>query len=243
MSQNGRNGNGTTPIYKKIQQTILRKVERGYLKPGDVVDSERELARIHGVSLMTARHALAGLEREGLLERRRGTGTFIAPPKIHFNKLMSYTEQMAGRNLVVSSKVLSFKVIKTEHEIAARLALPRTTDLIKVERLRLGASEPFAIETCYMSADEFQGLSGSAVERSSLFSLLQQEYEVEIGHADEEIDATSADSWSGKLLDVPIDAPLLRIRQLIYSTRGKAIIYMLGLYRSDRHTLSCRRFR
>jgi GntR family transcriptional regulator len=242
MSQNGRNGNGT-PIYKKIQQTILRKVERGNLRPGDVVDSERELARIHGVSLMTARHALAGLEREGLLERRRGAGTFIAPPKIHFNKLMSYTEQMAGRNLAVSSKVLSFKIIKTEHEIAARLALPRTTDLIKIERLRQGASEPFAIETCYMSADEFKGLTGPSVERSSLFSLLQKEYEVEIGHADEEIDATSADAWSAKLLDVPIDAPLLRIRQLIYSTRGKAIIYMLGLYRSDRHTLSCRRFR
>jgi GntR family transcriptional regulator len=242
MAQNGRNGNGT-PIYKKIQQTILRKVERGYLKPGDVVDSERELARIHGVSLMTARHALAGLEREGLLERRRGAGTFIAPPKIHFNKLMSYTEQMAARNLDVSSKVLSFKIIKTEHEISARLALPRTTDLIRIERLRQGASEPFAIETCYMSADEFKGLSSSSVARNSLFSLLQQEYELEIGHADEEIDATSADEWSANLLDVPIDAPLLRIRQLIYSTRGKAIIYMLGLYRSDRHTLLCRRFR
>jgi GntR family transcriptional regulator len=242
MAQNGRNGNGT-PIYKKIQQTIVRKVERGYLKPGDVVDSERELARIHGVSLMTARHALAGLEREGLLERRRGTGTFVAPPKIHFNKLMSYTEQMAARNLIVSSKVLSFKVVKTEHEISARLALPRTADLIKIERLRQGASEPFAIETCYLSADEFEGLSSSLVERNSLFSLLQQEYEMEIGHADEEIDATSADAWSAKLLDVPIDAPLLRIRQITYSTRGKAIIYMLGLYRSDRHTLLCRRFR
>jgi GntR family transcriptional regulator len=240
MQQSGRNG---MPIYKKIQQTILRKVERGALKPGDVVESERELARIHGVSLMTARHALAGLEREGLLERRRGTGTFIAPPKIHFNKLMSYTEQMAGRNLAVASKVLSFKVVKTEHEIAARLALPRTSDLIKIERLRQGEAEPFAIEACYMSADDFDGLTSASVERSSLFSLLENEYGVEIAHADEEIDATSADSWSAKLLNLPLDAPLLRIRQLIYSTRGQPVLYVLGLYRSDRHTLSCRRFR
>ena len=88
-----------TPAYKRIQGAILRRIEAGQLKPGDAVDSERELAKIHHVSLITARHALAGLEREGLVRRRRGAGTFVAPPKIHFNKLVSFTEQMAGRAL------------------------------------------------------------------------------------------------------------------------------------------------
>src|SRR5215472_18981369 len=150
MPPNGRNG---IPVYQRIQNTIRDRIEGGELKPGDAVDSERELARIHRVSLMTARHALAGLESEGMVVRRRGAGTFIAPPKIHFNKLMSYTEQMAGRGLAVSSKLLSLSVIDTEQEIAARLALPATSRLIKVERLRLGGDEPFAIETCYLSAD------------------------------------------------------------------------------------------
>src|ERR1700738_3965484 len=154
--QNGRNG---TPAYQRIRSIIWKRIEAGQLKPGDVVDSERELAKIHRVSLMTARHALAGLEREGMVVRRRGAGTFIAPPKIHFNKLMSYTEQMAGRSLSVSSKLLSLGVIDTEQEIAARLALPATSPLIKVERLRLGANEPFAIETCYLSAADFAGLT------------------------------------------------------------------------------------
>src|ERR1700746_3976795 len=106
------------PAYQSIQGTIVKRVERGLLKPGDLVDSERELARIHGVSLMTARHALIALEREGLVVRRRG-GTFVAPPKIHFNKLMSYTEQMSARALAVSSRVLSLGIIHTEQEIAA----------------------------------------------------------------------------------------------------------------------------
>lgn len=240
MRQNHPNG---TPIYKKIQQTILQMVESGHLKPGDAVDSERELARIHRVSLMTARHALTGLEREGLVERRRGTGTFIAPPKIHFNKLMSYTEQMGSRSLPLSSKMLSIKVLKNEHEIAARLALPRTSDLIKLERLREGAAEPFAIETCYLSAGEFDGLRRAPLERASLFSILKNDYGVEIAHADEEIDATSADPWSARLLSIAPGVPLLRIRQLIFSTKGQAIMYVLGLYRSDRHTLLCRRYR
>src|SRR5678816_4851146 len=103
MAQNHRNG---TPAYRRIQGAILKRIEAGQLKTGDAVDSERELAKIHQVSLMTARHALASLEREGIVERRRGVGTFVAAPKIHFNKLMSYTEQMAARSLTAASRIL-----------------------------------------------------------------------------------------------------------------------------------------
>src|SRR5438876_6554264 len=124
-----------TPAYKRIQSAILKRIERGHLKPGDVVDSERELAKIHHVSLMTARHALAALEREGLVERRRGAGTFVAPPKIHFNKLMSFTEQMASRGLSACSRILSSSVIDDKPDIAARLALPSASRLIRIERI------------------------------------------------------------------------------------------------------------
>ncbi|HZQ95571.1 MAG TPA: GntR family transcriptional regulator [Candidatus Sulfotelmatobacter sp.] len=231
------------PAYKRIQDAILKRLESGQLKPGDVVDSERELARIHGVSLMTARHALAGLEREGMVVRRRGAGTFVAPPKIHFNKLMSYTEQMAGRGLAVSSKLLALSVVDTEQEVAARLALPATSRLIKLERLRLGGEEAFAIETCYLSADEYSNLTRARLDRVSLFSILEQDYGLEIAHADEEIDATTADPHTARLLGIPHGSPVLRIRQEIYSTKGRPAIYVLGLYRSDRHTLLIRRFR
>lgn len=231
------------PAYQRIQGTIVKQLELGLLKPGDLVDSERELAKIHGVSLMTARHALTALEREGLVVRRRGAGTFVAPPKIHFNKLMSYTEQMSGRGLAVSSKLISLGTIETEQEIAARLSLPATSRLIKVERLRLGGDEPFAIETCYLSADEFADLTRAKLDRASLFSVLEHDHGLQIAHADEEVDATTADAHSARLLGIPAGAAVLRIRQQIYSTKAKPTLYVLGLYRSDRHTLFIRRFR
>jgi len=240
MAQNGRNG---TPAYKRIRGVIWKRIETGQLKPGDVVDSERELARIHQVSLMTARHALTSLEREGIVERRRGAGTFVAPPKIHFNKLMSYTEQMASRGLVACSRLLCIKLIEKEPEIAARLSLPPNSPLVKVERLRQAANEPFALEACYLSAEDFGGLVSAGLGRNSLFSTLEHDYGIELAHADEEVDATAADARTAELCAVPRGAPLLRIRQVIYSTKGKATIYVLGFYRSDRHTLLIRRFR
>jgi len=231
------------PAYQRIQSAIRRRIDSGQLQPGDAVASERDLAKIHQVSLMTARHALASLEREGVVERRRGIGTFVAAPKIQFNKLMSYTEQMASRSLTAASKVLFAKIMDNEPEVAARLSLPPTSSVIKLERLRHAAGEPFALETCYLSAAEFPGLLYAPVGRESLFGILERNYKVVLGYADEEVDATAADPRIAELLGVPRRDPLLRIRQVIYSTKGKAIMYVLGFYRSDRHNLVIRRFR
>src|SRR6516162_2217049 len=168
MAQNRNGGRNGVPAYKRIQNVIRKRIEGGHLRIGDAVDSERELARIHNVSLMTARHALAGLEREGIVERRRGSGTFVAPPKIHFNKLMSYTEQMGGRSLVAGSKILFAKIIDNEQEATARLSLSPKSKVIKLERLRHAAGEPFALETCYLSAAQFSGLLSEPLQRESL---------------------------------------------------------------------------
>ena len=240
MAGNNRNG---TPVYKRIQNSIRKRIEGASLKPGDAVASERELARLHGVSLMTARHALAGLEREGVVERRRGAGTFVAAPKIHFNKLMSYTEHMSSRGLAPRSRVLVAKVIEDGQEVAARLGLPAASRLVKIERLRLTGEEPFALETCYLSAAEFSGLVSAPLGRSSLFATLQHDFGVELAYADEEVDATAADANLAEQLALPKGAPILRIRQVIYSTKGKATIFVVGFYRSERHTLFIRRFR
>src|SRR4030095_5363480 len=157
------------PAYQRIQLAIRKRIDAGHLRPGDPVSSERDLAKLHEVSLMTARHALASLEREGVVERRRGVGTFVSSPKIHFNKLMSYTEQLAARSLSAASKVLYAKITDNEPDAAARLSLSATTRLIKLERIRHAADEPFALETCYLSSDDFPGLLEAPLGRDSLF--------------------------------------------------------------------------
>jgi GntR family transcriptional regulator len=240
MQQRNRNG---VPAYQRIQSVIRKRIEAGQLRSGDAVASERDLAKQHQVSLMTARHALATLEREGIVERRRGIGTFVSSPKIHFNKLMSYTEQMAGRSLTANSKVLFARIIFDEQEVAARLALPPNSGVIKLERIRHAAEEPFALETCYLSASAFPDLLNAPLGRESLFKILERDYQVELGYADEEVDATAADPRTADLLGVLRRDPLLRIRQLIYSSKGMTIMYVLGFYRSDRHKLMIRRFR
>lgn len=237
-----RNRNGE-PAYRQIQNAIRHRIDSGHLKPGDPIPSERDLARNYHVSLMTARHAVLELAHDGVVERRRGAGTFVALPKVHFNKLLAYTEQMASVGLPAHSRTVSIEVVDGEYEIAARLGAPSGSRLARLERVRLAGAEPVALEICFWPADEFQPLMDAALDHNSLFAILENKCGVRLAYADEEIDGTTADSQISELLCIPRGAPLLRIRQVIFSTTGKAALYVTGFYRSGRHTIRIRRFR
>ena len=239
IQQNGKE----PPAYRRIQNAIRQRIESGQLRPGDVVDSERELAKLHSVSLMTARHALAGLAHEGVVERRHGAGTFVSLPKIHFNKLLSYTEQMSSLGLAACSRIVSSGIVNREQEIAARLGLPSNSKLVRIERVRSAGDEPVAHEVCYLSGEEFPTLMDVPLDQASLFAVLERQFGVELAYADEEIDATQADHRVAELLQISRGSALLRIRQLIFSTQNSPTIYVNGHYRSGRHTLRVRRFR
>src|ERR1700721_1654298 len=157
------------PVYKQIQKAIRQRIDSGKLKPGNPVPSERELARLHKVSLMTARHALSEMARDGIVERRHGAGTFVAPPKVHFNKLLGYTEQMASLGLTAHSRIVSSAIVTREPEIAARLGLQPTSRLGRLERVRLAGDEPVALEVCYWPADEFPARMEAPLARVCLF--------------------------------------------------------------------------
>lgn len=237
-----RNHNGQ-PAYRRIQNAIRGRIESSRLKPGDPIPSERELAKLHHVSLMTARHAVLELARDGIVERRRGAGTFVALPKVHFNKLLAYTEQMTSLGLVAHSQVISRATVSGENEIAARLGIPSGSRLVRLERVRLAAGEPVALEICCWPANELQPLMEASLDHASLFATLENKCGIRLAYADEEIDVTTADSQMAELLNIPRGAPLLRIRQVIFSDTGKPTLYVTGFYRSGRHTLRIRRFR
>jgi GntR family transcriptional regulator len=190
------------PAYKQIQNAIRRRIDAGQLTPDNPVPSERELARLHKVSLMTAHHSLSEMARDGLVERRHGAGTFVAPPRVYFNKLLGYTGQMASLCLTAHSRVITCRIVTREHEIAARLGLPPTSRLGQLERVRLAGDEPVALETCCSSADEFPNLLNLPLNKVSLFGVLERESGVELAYSDEEIDAADADLRIAELLQI-----------------------------------------
>ncbi|ABF39427.1 transcriptional regulator, GntR family [Candidatus Koribacter versatilis Ellin345] len=231
------------PAYQKIEGALLASMEAGELQPGDALPSERDLAKRYGVSLMTARHAVLALQNAGRVHRRPRAGTYVAPPRIQFNRLSGLTEQLSEHGVRMRSKVLTFEFCENEPHVNAQLVLPTDARVVKIQRLRIGGEEPFAIETCYVSAEAFPELRREHAEKKSLFATVAEQYGHPLNYADEEIDATTASARQAVLLGIRRDAPLLRIRQLIHASDGLPIIYGLGFYRPELHTVYVRRVR
>ena len=229
------------PLYQQIYSYLCGQMESGELKIGDRLPSERSLAKTFGVSLMTARHALTQLEGERKVERRHAVGSFVQAPQIQFNKLEGLAQQLAPCGIKVESKVLSLRSIRAE--IASRLGLPMQNSIQKLERLRLGGGEPIALEVSYFAVLESEKTRRADFVGPSLFTLLQRLCGDEPAYADEEIDATSADTTTSKLLRVPAGGPLLRSRQTLFSGSGRPLVFGISLYRSDRISIKVRRYR
>jgi GntR family transcriptional regulator len=236
-------GDNNLPAYQLIQNAIRARIESGELKPGEPIDSERKLAVAYGVSLMTARHAVQELERVGLVSRRAGVGSFVGIPKLHVSRLTSFTEAMASRGFVASSRTISAQVTEKEDDISGRLGLPHGARLIRLQRVRYGGNEPHSIETCYLPQEQCPDLLERLSDRDSLFDVLEHEYGIKLAYADEQVDVTLADSRTAKFLQVPQGAPLLRATQSLYTDEAQAIAYSVALCRSDRYLYLIRRFR
>ncbi len=116
-----------------------------------------------------------------------------------------------------------------------------------VERNRYGGvggiTQLHLVGSRQSSADEFPRLADAMSKNDSLFRNLERDYQAELAYADEEVDATAANDRTAELLGVLHGSPLLRIRQVIFSTSNKPVVYVVGIYRSERHSLFIRRFR
>src|SRR3954452_4104678 len=101
------------PIYLQIAAAIKQLLHSGKIPPGSSLPPEQVLARQFGVSRMTMRQANDVLEREGLIERQRGRGTFAVQNRLikQEQETRSFSEEIRRRGGVPSSRLISFKTV------------------------------------------------------------------------------------------------------------------------------------
>src|SRR3990172_10250368 len=101
--------NGRTPRYHRIAVELREKIRSGVIEPGHRLSNQRQLAREFGVTLMTLRQALDLLEREGLITRRHGRGTYVTAPTIDYDilQLQAFANDLRNLGESVETRVLS----------------------------------------------------------------------------------------------------------------------------------------
>lgn len=132
--------------YREIE-TYLRDLVAA-AQPGDPLPTEADLCSQFSVSRMTVRQALGMLGHDGLVERRRGQGTFVGHRLLHRQPgmLMSFTEEMGRRGLAVESRILSAGLAPGRAPELADLRLPPGSDVVRVVRMRCAGGVGVGIE-------------------------------------------------------------------------------------------------
>ncbi len=228
------------PLYYQLAEALKTKIEEGKLSPHERLPSERELSERYDVSRMTARKALSDIESEGYIYRRQGRGSFVAEPKLRQSlfELTSYTEDMQRRGLSPGAKVLTVETIEEDAILAEKLGASEDESFVKVQRVRLADDEPMALETSHLRRKYCEGIEELDFKNRSLYITLKQEFGIRLTTAEQWVEATLADEFQSKQLQVKEGSPMLSTARTTYMARGNEIIeFAKAVYRGDKYRL------
>src|SRR5260370_9115718 len=158
------------PLHHQIKVAVLQGVEQGWLRPGEQLPRERELAEALGVSLAPVRQAMADLTKEGYVDRTRGKGTFVRDRKLvgKIHILGSFHASLRRQGLDSTVQVLSSEFAMPPHEVAAALAL-RGHEAWRLRRLALLDGDPLALLTASLPPRDSHGVSDLDLGAGSLY--------------------------------------------------------------------------
>ncbi len=98
----------SSPIYLQLSDRIQRQILRGELKPGEKLPSVREMAMFSQVNPNTVQRTYNELERMGIVETRRGQGTFITEDAARLNALRDDLRQKQIATFVEAMEEMGF---------------------------------------------------------------------------------------------------------------------------------------
>jgi len=218
------------------RQRVLELIEQ--LAVGDPIPPERRLAGELGVSRLTLRAALDELAREGLIVRRRGSGSFVSEPKIAQQiGLTSFTEDMRRRSMTPGTRLVEMETIHAGARLGRALHVSPGDQVVRVLRLRLADGEPMAVEDLYVTASLIPGLTRADLENASFYALLRERYGITVARGIQVIEPTVTSQQEASLLGVPLHSPALMFERTTQSDDGRIVEFVRSVYRGDRYRI------
>jgi GntR family transcriptional regulator len=224
----------SVPMHTQIRERIRQQILNGSYQPLSQMPSEAQMMDTYSVSRITIRQALGDLQKEGLIFKVPGKGSFVAKPKAFQNlsRLQGFGEAMAPSGYETYSKVLSMRQIAATETIRQRLQLNPNTDVIEIQRLRYLNREPISLDQSYFPLEVGERLMREDLSTRDVFAILENQLGWNISHADVQIEAITADDFLARQLGVMEASPLLRIERLTYAN-NKPIDFEFLYYRGD----------
>jgi GntR family transcriptional regulator len=214
---------------------IIDRISDGSLPPGTRLPSEDDLVQEYAVSRTTIRAAIQSLIQRGLVEIRRGKGTFVTHPKItqELTELTGFVEDMQALGRHAEAKVLDQQVVAANQIVARQLAIPQGTLVVRIQRVRLADAIPLSFDETYLPKQLGEKVMADNLETEPIFSLLEQKYRTPLVEAEYRLEAVCADPTVATALCIDLGSPIFLIERTSYSIGHRPVDYEKLHYRGD----------
>jgi GntR family transcriptional regulator len=228
-----------SPLYQQIKSLILRSLQAGEWKPGDMIPSEFELAARFRVSQGTVRKAIDELATDNLLVRRQGKGTFVATHaeqhiQYRFLRLLPDGGSPDAQG-PAERRIIECRRLRGPAEVARQLDLRGGDSLIQLKRVLSFSGVPAILEDIWLPGTPFKGLSLETLssDKGPMYALFEAQFGVRMVRAVEKLKAVAADADAAVLLGVEVGHPLLSVERLAYTYNDVPMELRRGLYRTE----------
>jgi GntR family transcriptional regulator len=223
------------PLHAQVEDLLASDMTSGILAPGAQLPSEESLLERFGVSRTTIRTAIQNLVRRGLVEIRRGKGTFVTSPKItqELTALTGFVEDMAVAGREATARVLDRRIVQANEAVAERLGLAPGEAVVRIQRTRLADGVPLSFDETYLPREPGERIMADDLETQPIFALLEQKYGTPLTEAEYRLEAVSADAQVAKALKIKTGSPIFLIERTSYTLGHRPVDYERLYYRGD----------
>ncbi len=218
------------PLYLQLKEKLLEEIKANY-KTNDIIPPERKIEEKYQVSRITVRKAIEELEKENVLEKKQGKGTFVKEKKISYdaNFVGSLTQRLAKQKRILATDSISFELIKDKHFVKDLL---QCNEVLCIKRARSLDGLPFALMFNYFDISLVPNIEKN-FKKGSLYAFLKKEYKLEIFSAQETIEAISSSKSQALKLKIKEGFPLLSLQRLSFDKNKKPIEFSKLIIKSD----------
>jgi GntR family transcriptional regulator len=223
------------PLHAQLEEQLALEISSGAIAPGSCLPTENVLIQRFAVSRTTVRTAIQSLVRRGMIEIRRGKGTYVTGPKItqELTHLTGFVEDMRAIGHEPTAKVLGRTLIAANAAVAGYLGLSKGDDVIRIQRLRIANGVPLSFDETYLPKALGEKIMADDLETQPIFALLEQKYGTPLLEAEYRLEAVSADPRVAKALTIAIGSPIFLIERTSYTRDHHPVDYERLYYRGD----------
>lgn len=221
------------PLHIQAEEVLRQMIQEPEYKGGKILPNEVEMSKHLAISRTTLRQAINKLVFEGLLVRKKKTGTRVAqmPVSSKSNNWLSFSQEMKLRGITIRNFELHITWVKPDDEIANFFEIKKDKLVLRMEKVRGRPDEPFVYFVSYFHPRI--GLTGEEDFALPLYEMLESEHSTIATLSKEEISAQAATVDIAKKLRVGEDSPILFRKRFVYDQGQRPMEFNLGYYKAD----------